>query len=68
LGLLAARELTAPGSEAPVHVAEALGAELGWDEAEQVAAVAAWSEEAAAEGIAVPDRSDTGPLPVQTGG
>jgi glycerol-3-phosphate dehydrogenase len=68
LGLLTARELTAPGAEGPARVADALGGELGWDDAERDAAVAAWSDEAAAEGIAVSGHSDSGALPVQTGG
>jgi glycerol-3-phosphate dehydrogenase len=65
LGLLAARELTAPGADGPARVAGALGAELGWDAAERAAAVEAWREEAAAEGIVV---SDTPAFSVGTGG
>jgi glycerol-3-phosphate dehydrogenase len=53
LGLLAARELCAPGSQAPVRVAQAMGAELGWDQARVSAEVERFGEEAAAEGLVV---------------
>jgi glycerol-3-phosphate dehydrogenase len=53
LGLLAGRELTAPGAAAPRRVAEAMGATLGWDRARVDAEVARFAEEAGAEGIAL---------------
>ena len=53
LGLLAARELCGPGSEAPERVARALGTELGWDDSRVTAEAAAFRAEAAAEGILV---------------
>ena len=52
LGLLDSRALAAPGAAAPPAVARALGAELGWDDARVEREVAAWHEEAEAEGIA----------------
>jgi glycerol-3-phosphate dehydrogenase len=51
LGLTAARELLAPGSEAVERVAEVMGEELGWDTARMGREAAAFREEAAAEGI-----------------
>jgi hypothetical protein len=51
LGLLAGRELAAPGAEAPVRVAEALGRELGWDGRRVEEEVRGFHEEAEAEGI-----------------
>jgi glycerol-3-phosphate dehydrogenase len=51
LGLLAARDLCAPASDAPLRVAEAMGAELGWDERRAAAEVDRFREEAHAEGI-----------------
>jgi glycerol-3-phosphate dehydrogenase len=53
LGLLAGRELTAPGAAAPRRVAEAMGATLGWDRARVDAEIARFAEEARAEGIAL---------------
>jgi glycerol-3-phosphate dehydrogenase len=53
LGLLAGRELTAPGGGAPRRVAEAMGAALRWDAARVDTEVARFSEEARAEGIAL---------------
>jgi glycerol-3-phosphate dehydrogenase len=50
LGLLAASEVT--DGTAPETVAKLLAAELGWDDARRDAEVAAWRDEAAAEGIA----------------
>ena len=52
LGLLAGRALTAPDDPAPRRVAQALGAELGWDERRVSREVERFHEEAAAEGIA----------------
>ncbi len=52
LGLLDARALCAPDAEAPRAVAQALAFEHGWDEARIEREVAAWREEAEAEGIA----------------
>ncbi len=52
LGLLAGRRMCSPGAEAPVRVARAIGAELGWDEARVAKEADSWREEAAAEGIA----------------
>jgi glycerol-3-phosphate dehydrogenase len=54
LGLLAARELCAPGSEAPLRVARAMGQELGWDERRVDAEVERFRQEARAEGICGP--------------
>jgi glycerol-3-phosphate dehydrogenase len=48
LGLLAARELLDGAAD---RVADALGRELGWDEARVAAEIEAWREEAAAEGL-----------------
>jgi glycerol-3-phosphate dehydrogenase len=53
LGLLVAHELCAPGNPAPRKVAEALARVLGWDGPRIEAEVAAFAEEAEAEGIAV---------------
>ena len=52
LGLLAARELTAPGAQGPRVVAEAMGGALGWDEARIDRELETWSEVARAEGLA----------------
>jgi glycerol-3-phosphate dehydrogenase len=51
LGLTAARDLLAPGSDAVERVAAAMGEELGWDPARRAREGAAFHEEAAAEGI-----------------
>ncbi len=51
VGLLAGRELCAPGADAPNRVARALGAELNWDEARRQLEVARFRDEAQAEGI-----------------
>jgi glycerol-3-phosphate dehydrogenase len=53
LGLLAGREVCAPGSELPGRVARALAPELGWDAVRTETEVRRFHEEAAAEGIAV---------------
>jgi glycerol-3-phosphate dehydrogenase len=53
LGLLAGRELCAPGAAAPRRVADAMGSALGWGAARIDAEVARFAEEARAEGIAV---------------
>ena len=53
LGLTAGRDVCADGSGVPERVAAAMGGELGWDEARVGAEVAAFREEAAAEGIVV---------------
>jgi glycerol-3-phosphate dehydrogenase len=53
LGLTAARELCAPGADAPARVAAAMGAELGWDAGREAREAEAFAAEAAAEGIAV---------------
>ena len=52
LGLLAARELCAPGHQAPMLVARAMGAELGWDEQRVTLELERFRAEAAIEGIA----------------
>jgi glycerol-3-phosphate dehydrogenase len=52
LGLLAARELCAPGHEAPARVARAMGAELGWDDRRVAAELERFRAEALVEGIA----------------
>jgi glycerol-3-phosphate dehydrogenase len=51
LGLLAGRQLSEPGADAPRRVAEALAPELGWDAERVEAEVARFYEEAQAEGI-----------------
>jgi len=51
IGLLAAREVADPESGVAERVARAMAPELGWDEARIQAEVAAFAEEAAAEGI-----------------
>ncbi len=53
LGVLAGRELCAPGSDAPLRVARAMGSRLGWDEPRIGVEVARFREEAQAEGIGV---------------
>jgi glycerol-3-phosphate dehydrogenase len=55
LGLLAGRALTDPEDPAPRRVAQALGAELGWDEPRVTREVERFRAEAAAEGIAAGD-------------
>ena len=52
LGLLDSRNVAPPGAEAPRAVAAVLADELGWDDSRVEREVAAWHEEAAAEGIA----------------
>jgi glycerol-3-phosphate dehydrogenase len=52
LGVLAGRELSAPGAEAPLRVARAIGAELGWDDVRVTSEVERFRAEAVAEGIA----------------
>jgi glycerol-3-phosphate dehydrogenase len=51
LGLLAAPDLTAPDSVPTRRVADALAAELGWDEARTGREIQRFQDEAAAEGI-----------------
>jgi glycerol-3-phosphate dehydrogenase len=51
LGLLAARALCDPAADGPRRVAQAMGAELGWDDARVTTEVARFGEEARAEGI-----------------
>jgi glycerol-3-phosphate dehydrogenase len=53
LGILAAPALAAPGSEPARAVAEALGAELGWDAARVDRELDAWREVARAERVDV---------------
>jgi glycerol-3-phosphate dehydrogenase len=53
LGILAAPALTAPDSEPARAVAEALGAELGWDDARVGRELEAWREVARAERVDV---------------
>ncbi len=52
VGLLAGRELVAPGGPVPLRVARALAGELGWDDARIAAEVERFRAEAEAEGIA----------------
>jgi glycerol-3-phosphate dehydrogenase len=52
LAILDAPRLCAPDAVEPRRVAEVMGEELGWDAARIDAEVAAWHEEAAAEGFA----------------
>src|SRR4051794_40232086 len=51
LGLIAARDVAAPDGAAARRVAAAMAPELGWDEAAEQRAAAAFAAEAAAEGI-----------------
>jgi glycerol-3-phosphate dehydrogenase len=51
LGLLDARGLCTDGAEGPARVARAMGALLGWDEAQVERELAGWREVAAAEGL-----------------
>jgi glycerol-3-phosphate dehydrogenase len=51
LGLIAGRRLHPHSSDAPVRVARAMGAELGWDEQRIAAEVERFREEGEAEGI-----------------
>jgi glycerol-3-phosphate dehydrogenase len=60
LGILAAPALTAPDSEPARAVAEALGAELGWDSARVDRELEAWHEVARAERVDV----NAEPVPV----
>jgi glycerol-3-phosphate dehydrogenase len=53
LGVLAARELCAPGEGAPLRVARAMGEELGWDGYRTREEVARFRAEAEAEGLVV---------------
>jgi len=53
LGLLAGRSLGGGRSRDPLRVAQVIGTEFGWDATRVAAEVAAWDQEAAAEGIAV---------------
>jgi glycerol-3-phosphate dehydrogenase len=53
LGLLAARELSGPGSEIPLRVARAMASELGWDEERVKLEAERFGEEAEAEGLVV---------------
>ena len=55
LGLLAARELCAPGGETAARVARAMAAELGWDEARIATEVERFLAEARLEGLVVLD-------------
>ncbi len=54
LGLLCARELCRPDSDAPLRVAQAMGAQLGWSDDRVTLEVQRFVDEAAAEGIVVP--------------
>ncbi len=60
LGLLDARGLTAPGSERARAVAEAMAAELGWDDARIAAELDDWRELARAEGLVASAPAATG--------
>jgi len=51
LGLIAGRRLCPHTSEAPLRIARAMGAELGWDERRVAAEVERFRQEADAEGI-----------------
>jgi glycerol-3-phosphate dehydrogenase len=53
LGLLAAHEVSGPGSNVPRRVAQAMAAELGWDTARVDAEVDGFDEEARAEGLVI---------------
>ena len=60
LGLLEARSLVGAEAEGPRAVAEAMAGELAWDEAGSGAAVEAWHQTAAAEGV-LPGAAPRGP-------
>ncbi len=60
LGLLDARSLTAPGSERARAVAEAMAAELRWDDARIAAELDDWRELARAEGLVASAPAATG--------
>jgi glycerol-3-phosphate dehydrogenase len=51
LGLLDARELTAPGADGTVRAARAVAGEIGWSEDRVEAELAGWREVARAEGL-----------------
>jgi glycerol-3-phosphate dehydrogenase len=51
LGLLAGRRLSDPDCPIPLRVAQALGAELGWEENRTASEAASFAQEAIAEGI-----------------
>ena len=53
LALTAAREVCAPGAQAPRRVAAALATELGWDGERTERETAAFHDEAAAEGVVI---------------
>jgi glycerol-3-phosphate dehydrogenase len=53
LALTAARDVCAPGAEAPRRVAEVLAAELGWEPGRTAREIDAFGVEAAAEGVVV---------------
>jgi glycerol-3-phosphate dehydrogenase len=53
LALTAAREVCAPGADAPRRVADALAAELGWEPGRAAREAAAFLSEAEAEGVVV---------------
>jgi glycerol-3-phosphate dehydrogenase len=53
LGLLAAPTVCAADSDAARRVARLLGSEIGWDDARIETELAAWQDEAAAEGLVV---------------
>jgi len=63
LGLLDARALTAPGAQGPRAVAQAMAAELGWDERRIEAELEDWRTVAGAEGL-VPGAA--APAPVES--
>jgi glycerol-3-phosphate dehydrogenase len=63
LALTAARRLLAPGEEAPVRVATALGGELGWSEERIAAEAEQFPADADAEGLVVGGRTAVGPAP-----
>ncbi len=55
LGLLAGRTLTEPRASEPARVAETLGAALGWNRMQVATALHRFGDEAAEEGIALPE-------------
>ena len=63
VGLLAARELCAPGSETVGRVAKAIAPELGWDDARVALEVGRFGEEARAEGLMVAGDATSAPGP-----
>jgi glycerol-3-phosphate dehydrogenase len=63
LGLLDAPRLAAPGGSEARATAEAMGAELGWDETRVASELHDWEETARAEGLTGAPEPDAAPEP-----